>query len=178
MSYWEGRLRQYCPIGDQLNFFCERTPKNAKKCIFLYFPMYSTFWCRRPYMDSTMRKLTSWRFQKCVTYRGSEFLNGSYCCSKSGDQEKCPQKLVFSGLKFGRNHLFDPFQKYWPPHDIHGWKARDLSFLMVFSKKKILILLAVRISVTHPDRFLNSSLHCVLHDWLLSDYWILSVDSI
>ena len=55
---------------------------------------------------------------------------------KSGDQEKCPPKLLFSGIKFGRNHLFDPFQKYLPPHDIHGWKAMDLSFLMVFSKKK------------------------------------------
>ena len=57
-----------------------------------------------------------------------EVLNRSYGCSKSGDQEKCPQKLVFSGLKFGRNHLFYPFQKNLPHHDIHGWKAMDLSF--------------------------------------------------
>ena len=30
-----------------------------------------------------------------------------------------------------------------------------------------MILLAVRISVTHPDRFLNSSLHCVLSVWII-----------
>ena len=54
---------------------------------------------------------------------------------KSGDQEKCPPKLLFSDLKFGQNHLFDPFQKYLPPHDIHGWKVMDISFLMGFSKK-------------------------------------------
>ena len=54
---------------------------------------------------------------------------------KSGDQEKCPPKLLFSDLKFGQNHLFDPFQKHLPPHDIHGWKVMDISFLMGFSKK-------------------------------------------
>ena len=38
-------------------------------------------------MGSTMRKLTSRRFQKCGTYRFFQFLNGSYGCSKSTESE-------------------------------------------------------------------------------------------
>ena len=68
-------------------FFANGHPKTQKNVFFCISHNYSTFWCRRPYMGSTMRKLTSWRFQKCVSYRGSEFLNGSYCCSKSTESE-------------------------------------------------------------------------------------------
>ena len=45
-----------------------------------------------------MRKLTSRRFQKCVTYRGSEFLNGSYCCSKSTESEIFDSSPKISGV--------------------------------------------------------------------------------
>ena len=98
MSYWEGRLRQYCPIGGHLNFFANGHPKTQKNVFFCISHNYSTFWCRRPYMGSTMRKLTSWRFQKCVTYRGSEFLNGSYCCSKSTESEIFDSSPKISGV--------------------------------------------------------------------------------
>ena len=48
---------------------------------------------------------------------------------KSDGQNFCPLKLVFLGLKFGRNHVFRQFLLYLPPPiDIHGWKATDLSF--------------------------------------------------
>ena len=58
-----------------------------------------------------------------------EVLNRSYGCSKSGDQEKCPLKFVFLGLKFGRKHLFDPFRPY-------TWlESMVISFHMVFLKK-------------------------------------------
>ena len=46
-----------------------------------------TFWCRRPNMGSTMRKLTSMPFQKCGTFQIFQFLNGSYGCSKSTESE-------------------------------------------------------------------------------------------
>ena len=34
MSYWEGRWRQYCPIGGHLKIFSVRSCKNAKKSLF------------------------------------------------------------------------------------------------------------------------------------------------
>ena len=79
-------------------FFADGHPKTQKNVFFCISHNYSTFWCRRPYMGSTMRKLTSWRFQKCVTYRGSEFLNGSYCCSKSTESEIFDSSPKISGV--------------------------------------------------------------------------------
>ena len=62
-------------------------PKNPKNVFFRISHNYLTFWCRRPNMGSTIRKLTSRGFQKCGTYRVFEFLNGSYGCSKSTESE-------------------------------------------------------------------------------------------
>ena len=79
-------------------FFANGHPKTQTNVFFCISHNYSTFWCRRPYMGSTMRKLTSWRFQKCVTYRGSEFLNGSYCCSKSTESAIFDSSPKISGV--------------------------------------------------------------------------------
>ena len=79
-------------------FFANGHPKTQKNVFFCISHNYSTFWCRRPYMGSTMRKLTSWRFQKCVSYRGSEILNGSYCCSKSTESEIFDSSPKISGV--------------------------------------------------------------------------------
>ena len=65
------------------------------------------------------------------------------------------------------------FKNIDPPMIYMVGKLWISAFSWYFPKKKILILLAVRISVTHPDRFLNSSLHCVISgigyewDWMV-----------
>ena len=79
-------------------FFADGHPKTQKNVFFCISHNYSTFWCRRPYMGSTMRKLTSWRFQKCVTYWGSEFLNGSYGSSKSTESAIFDSSPKISGV--------------------------------------------------------------------------------
>ena len=91
----------FLPIGHP------KTPKNVFFCISYN---YRTFWCRRPYMGSTMRKLTSRQFQKCGTYWVFEFLNGSYSCSKSTESEifDSSPKLccVTKNCKFWTGHLY------------------------------------------------------------------------
>ena len=68
-------------------FWYSGHPKTPKNVFFRISHNYWPFWCRRPNMGSTMRKLTSRRFQKCGTYWVFEFLNGSYGCSKSTESE-------------------------------------------------------------------------------------------
>ena len=55
------------------------------------------------------------------------------------------------------------FKNIDPPMIYMVGKLWISAFSWYFQKKKILILLTVRISGTHPDRFLNSSLHCVIN---------------
>ena len=68
-------------------FWYSGHPKTPKNVFFRISHNYWPFWCRRPNMGSTIRKLTSRGFQKCGTYRVFEFLNGSYGCSKSTESE-------------------------------------------------------------------------------------------
>ena len=49
--------------------------------------IFATFWSRRPYMGSTMWKLTSWQFGKCDVFPCSDVLNSSYGWSKSTESE-------------------------------------------------------------------------------------------
>ena len=87
-----------------------------------------TLWCRRPNMGSTMRKLTSRRFQKCGTYRFFEFLNGSYGCSKSTESEifylspkigDVTKKDTASISRFETWYEYDIKLTMWGPYCIH-----------------------------------------------------------
>ena len=68
-------------------FFCRVSPKNAKNVFFCFSANYLRFCNCKKIQGTTMSKLTSWRFQKCGTYRVWEFWNGSYRCSKLTDCE-------------------------------------------------------------------------------------------
>ena len=92
MSYWEGRWRQYCPIGGHLNFL-RVSQKNAKNACFCFRANYSRFWCCSHIQDTTMWKLTSRRFRKCIkNWSGElhtgELHTGSYNPSKMEESEK------------------------------------------------------------------------------------------
>ena len=71
------------------------------------------------------------------------------------------KKTLVFGLILRQKPWFANFYHIYPPSPlaIHGWKAMDLTFN---SAPILRILPAVRIFMTHPDRFLNSSWHCVL----------------
>ena len=91
-------------------FWYNGHPKTQKNVFFRISHNYWPFWCRRPNMGSTMRKLTSRRFQKCGTYRFFQFLNGSYGCSKSAESEifDLSPKLccVTKNCNFWTRHLY------------------------------------------------------------------------
>ena len=88
---------------------------------------------------------------------------GSQTPPKSDVQNFCPLKLVFLGLKFGQNHVFRQFLLYLPPTMIYMVGKPRISASIWHQAIKIwCILQAVRISVTDPDRLLNSSWHCVI----------------
>ena len=84
-------------------------PKTPKNVFFRISYNYRTFWCRRPYMGSTMRKLTSRRFQKCGTYRFFQFLNGSYGCSKSTESEILDSSPKIGDVTKKRHGFNKPF---------------------------------------------------------------------
>ena len=88
---------------------------------------------------------------------------GSQTPPKSDVQNFCPLKLVFWGLKFGRNHVFCQFWPYLHPPMIYVVGKPRISASIWHQAIKIwCILQAIRISGTDPDRLLNSSWHCVI----------------
>ena len=84
-------------------------PKPPKNVFFCISHNYLTFWCRRPNMGSTIRKLTSRGFQKCGTYWVFEFLNGSYGCSKSTESEIFDSSPKIGDVTKKRHGLNKPF---------------------------------------------------------------------
>ena len=71
-----------------LEFFLESIAKKCKNRQFFAFSQIKWDFATASYIQgTTMWKLTSWRFRKCVTYWVFQFLNGSYCWSKSEDSE-------------------------------------------------------------------------------------------
>ena len=90
-------------------FWYNGHPKTPNNVFFRISHNYWPFWCRRPYMGSTMRKLTSRRFQKCGTYRFFEFLNGSYGCSKSTESEILDSSPKIGDVTKKRHGFNKPF---------------------------------------------------------------------
>ena len=66
---------------------------------------------------------------------GSQRYLQKYGCQtppKSVDPDLCPSKKLFFGHFFWENLSFDPFRHHLPPpHDIHRWKAMDLTLHVV-----------------------------------------------
>ena len=85
---WGGMLASILSDRRQLEFFLESIVKKCKNGQFFAFSQIKWDFATASYIQgTTMWKLTSWRFRKCVTYWVLKFLNKSYCCSKSGDSE-------------------------------------------------------------------------------------------
>ena len=70
------------------NFFSPLWRSKTWKIVFFRVShIYGTFWSRRPYMGSTMWKLTSGRIGKCDGFLCYDVLNPSYGWSKSTESE-------------------------------------------------------------------------------------------
>ena len=93
------------------NFFSSSgRPKTWKMVFFRVSHIYGTFWSRRPYMGSTMWKLTSWRFGKCDGFPCSDVLNPSYGWSKSTESEILSLSSKIVGVTKKRHgHNFQNF---------------------------------------------------------------------
>ena len=83
--------------------------KTWKIVFFRVSHIYGTFWSRRPYMGSTMWKLTSWRFGKCDGFPCYDVLNPSYGWSKSTESEILSSSSKIVGVKKKRHGFNKPF---------------------------------------------------------------------
>jgi len=93
------------------NFFSSSgRPKTWKMVFFRVSHIYGTFWSRRPYMGSTMWKLTSGRIGKCDGFLCYDVLNPSYGWSKSTESEILSSSSKIVGVQKKRHgHNFQNF---------------------------------------------------------------------
>ena len=93
------------------NFFSSSgRPKTWKMVFFRVSHIYGTFWSRRPYMGTTMWKLTSCRIGKCDGFPCSDVLNPSYGWAKSTESEILSSSSKIVGVKKKRHgHNFQNF---------------------------------------------------------------------
>ena len=93
MRYWEARWRWYCPNGGHLNFFGADTKKCQKNSFFAFGKFSWDFDILGYIQGTTMWKLPSSRFRKCIkNWSGElhtgELHTGSYNPSKMEESEK------------------------------------------------------------------------------------------
>ena len=92
------------------NFFTSSgRPKTWKMVFFRVSHIYGKFWSRRPYMGSSMWKLTSWRIGKCDGFPCSDVLNPSYGWSKSTESEILSLSSKIVGVQKKRHGFNKPF---------------------------------------------------------------------
>ena len=85
---WGGMLASMLSDRQPLEFFLESIAKKCKNGQFFAFSQIKWDFATASYIQgTTMWKLTSWRLRKCITYWVLNFLNRSYCCSKSDEGE-------------------------------------------------------------------------------------------
>ena len=83
---WGGMLASILSDRRALEIFLRRDTKMCKNGHFLAFSQIKWDFATASYIQgTTMWKLTSWRLRKCITYWVLNFLNRSYCCSKSDE---------------------------------------------------------------------------------------------
>ena len=136
MSYWEGRWRQYCPIGGHLKIFLGVSRKNAKKWFFLLSAKLLEFlnW----YDLSRLGPCESWRpedSENVVVFEIWRFWTGVMAAQSQLIRFRVRQKSCFSGSflqKIASHGQTVHFRLY---SVIHHWKALLESFHMVFLKK-------------------------------------------
>ena len=93
-----------------LEFFLESIAKKCKNGHFFAFSQIKWDFATASYIQgTTMWKLTSWRFRKCVTYWVFQFLNGSYCWSKSEDSEILASLAKIRGRKKKQHSVKNQF---------------------------------------------------------------------
>ena len=86
------------------NFFSPSGRSKTWKMVFFRVShIYGTFWSRRPYMGSTMWKLTSGRIGKCDGFLCYDVLNPSYGWSKSTESEILSLSSKIVGVKKKRH---------------------------------------------------------------------------
>ena len=92
------------------NFFSPLWRSKTWKMVFFRVShIYGTFWSRRPYMGSTMWKLTSGRIGKCDGFLCYDVLNPSYGWSKSTESEILSLSSKIVGVKKKRHGFNKPF---------------------------------------------------------------------
>ena len=92
------------------NFFSSSgRPKTWKMVFFRVSHIYGTFWSHRPYMGSTMWKLTSGRIGKCDGFLCYDVLNPSYGWSKSTESEILSLSSKIVGVQKKRHGFNKPF---------------------------------------------------------------------
>ena len=85
---WGGMLASMLSDRQLLEFFLESIAKKCKNGQFFAFSQIKWDFATASYIQgTTMWKLTSRRLRKCITYWVLNFLNRSYCCSKSDEGE-------------------------------------------------------------------------------------------
>ena len=98
-----GRIKKFW------NFFAEYHQKMPKTGFFAFRQITWDFDIETHIQGTTMRKLTSRRFRKCGSFWASEFLNGSYRCSKLTDCEilgPLPKIRGVTKKRHGHNNEF------------------------------------------------------------------------
>ena len=92
------------------NFFSPLWRSKTWKIVFFRVShIYGTFWSRRPYMGSTMWKLTSGRIGKCDGFLCYDVLNPSYGWSKSTESEILSLSSKIVDVQKKRHHFNKPF---------------------------------------------------------------------
>ena len=92
------------------NFFSPLWRSKTWKMVFFRVShIYGTFWSRRPYMGSTMWKLTSGRIGKCDGFLCSDVLNPSYGWSKSTESEILSSSSKIVDVQKKRHDFNKPF---------------------------------------------------------------------
>ena len=107
---WARRQISILAESKFFEIFFERDTEKCKKRGFLAFRQITwDFDIETHIQGTTMRKLTSRRFRKCGSFWASEFLNGSYRCSKLTDCEilgPLPKIRGVAKKRHGHNNEF------------------------------------------------------------------------
>ena len=107
---WAGPVASKLSERRPPTFFHRRdAQKHEKWYFFRVSHIYGTFWSRRPYMGSTMWKLTSGRIGKCDGFLCYDVLNPSYGWSKSTESEILSSSSKIVGVKKKRHGFIKPF---------------------------------------------------------------------
>ena len=123
-----------------LQFFLQSITKKCQKRLFFYFRQITwDFDMETHIQGTTMSKLTSRAFRKCGSFWASEFLNGSYRCSKLTDWEILGPLQKIRGVtkkRHGHNNEFWGLKRIaGPPNHVrrpcYSFQTQELNIVVV-----------------------------------------------